>query len=73
VQNESVAGDLNCDGAVNNFDITPFVLALTATPPDYPEYYAQYGECDHTLADINGDGAVNNFDITPFVELLTEP
>jgi len=24
-----VRGDLNCDGAVNNFDIDPFVLALT--------------------------------------------
>jgi hypothetical protein len=63
-------GDLNCDGAVNNFDITPFVLALTATPPDYPEYYAVYPDCDHMLADVNGDGAVNNFDISPFVALL---
>jgi hypothetical protein len=64
-------GDLNCDGRVNNFDITPFVLALTATPPDYPEYYALYPDCDRNLGDINGDGLVNNFDITPFVELLT--
>jgi hypothetical protein len=66
-------GDLNCDGAIDNFDITPFVLALTATPPDYPEYYAQFPNCDHMLADVNGDGLVNNFDITPFVRLLTGP
>lgn len=63
-------GDLNCDGAVNNFDITPFVNALTATPPDYPEYYTAYPNCDRDLADINGDGRVDNFDITPFVALL---
>jgi hypothetical protein len=56
---------------VNNFDITPFVLALTATPPDYPEYYAQFSSCDRNLGDINGDGHVDNFDITPFVRLLT--
>jgi hypothetical protein len=64
-------GDLNCDGAVDNFDISPFVLALTATPPDYPEYYALYSSCDRNLADINGDGSVDNFDISPFVALLT--
>ena len=63
-------GDLTCDGAVNNFDITPFVLVLTGTAPDYPEYYAMYPDCDHMLADCNQDGAVNNFDITPFVDLL---
>jgi hypothetical protein len=65
-------GDLNCDGRVNNFDITPFVIALAATPPDYPEYYALYPDCDRNLGDINGDGLVNNFDITPFVHLLTD-
>lgn len=63
--------DLNCDGGVDNFDITPFVLALTATPPDYAEYYAVYPTCDIMNGDINGDGSVDNFDITPFVALLT--
>jgi hypothetical protein len=66
-----LAGDLNCDGRVDNFDITPFVLALTATPPDYAEYYAVYPTCDIMNGDINGDGSVDNFDITPFVALLT--
>ncbi|MGD8453610.1 MAG: hypothetical protein PVJ57_17485 [Phycisphaerae bacterium] len=65
-----IAGDVNCDGAVNNFDIKPFVQALTATPPDYPEYYAAYPDCNHMNGDINGDGVVDNFDIAPFVSLL---
>lgn len=60
-------GDLNCDGLLNNFDIDPFVLALTD-----PETYAgQYPECSVAAADINGDGLVNNFDIDPFVSCLT--
>ncbi|MBU0639778.1 MAG: thrombospondin type 3 repeat-containing protein [Planctomycetes bacterium] len=63
-------GDLNCDGVLNGFDIDAFVLALQATPPSYPEYYAQYPDCDIYLADINGDGQVNGFDIDPFVDLL---
>jgi hypothetical protein len=61
-------GDLNCDGAVNAFDIDPFVLALT----DPPGYAAQYPNCNYMLGDINGDGAVNAFDIDPFVDLLTK-
>ncbi|MGD8452120.1 MAG: dockerin type I repeat-containing protein [Phycisphaerae bacterium] len=60
-------GDLNCDGEVNNFDISAFVLALT-NPTNYA---AQYPTCDRYLADVNGDGDVNNFDIGPFVALLT--
>jgi hypothetical protein len=59
-------GDLNCDGVVNNFDITPFVLALT----DSASYQATYPDCDIMNGDIDGNGAVNNFDITPFVHLL---
>ncbi|MGD8451113.1 MAG: S8 family serine peptidase [Phycisphaerae bacterium] len=64
-------GDVNCSGEVNNFDIRPFVLVITGTPPGYPEYYDRFPACDHHLADINGDGTVNNFDIGPFVDLLT--
>ncbi len=61
------AGDLNCDGAVNAFDIDPFILALT----DPTAYAATWPACDVQLADINGDGTVNAFDIDPFVALLT--
>jgi hypothetical protein len=60
-------GDMNCDGAVNTFDIDPFVLALT----DPAAYEMWYGECVLMYADINADGAVNTFDIDPFVILLT--
>jgi hypothetical protein len=60
-------GDLNCDGALDGYDIDPFVLALTN-----PELYAAtYADCDYMLADINGDGAVNGYDIDPFVQCLT--
>ncbi|MGD8452607.1 MAG: C25 family cysteine peptidase [Phycisphaerae bacterium] len=62
-------GDMNCDGTVDNFDISPFVLALT-NPTGYA---AAYPDCDILNGDINGDGELNNFDISPFVNLLTEP
>jgi hypothetical protein len=59
-------GDLNCDGAVNNRDIDPFVLALT----NPSKYAKQFPDCDRMLGDINEDGRLNNFDIDPFVKLL---
>ncbi len=62
-------GDLNCDGAINAFDIDPFVLALT----DVTAYRAAYPDCYFLTADVNGDGEVNAFDIDPFVELLIGP
>jgi len=60
-------GDLNCDGTVNNFDIDPFVLALT----DPGGYTTKFPDCNRLLADVNQDGKVDNFDIDPFVKLLT--
>ncbi|MGE0481466.1 MAG: hypothetical protein AB7Q17_13440 [Phycisphaerae bacterium] len=60
-------GDMNCDGAINNFDIDPFVLALT----DPAGYAAAFPTCNLANADANHDGSVNNFDIDPFVALLT--
>ncbi|MGD8451974.1 MAG: dockerin type I domain-containing protein [Phycisphaerae bacterium] len=62
-----LVGDLNCDGIVNNFDITAFIKALT----DPAGYGVVYPNCDVNLADVNGDGLVNNFDISPFIDLLT--
>ena len=62
-------GDINCDGAINAFDIEPFLLALFE--PD--EYAIQYPNCDINLGDINGDGLINAFDIEPFVDLLFGP
>ncbi|MBL8878041.1 MAG: hypothetical protein JNG88_02885 [Phycisphaerales bacterium] len=50
-------GDMNGDGAVNNFDIDPFVAALI-------------GDTFNFRADCNGDGRLDNFDIDAFVEIL---
>ncbi|NLG43725.1 MAG: hypothetical protein GX547_10795 [Phycisphaerae bacterium] len=61
------AGDTNCDGAVNVFDIDPFVLALV----DSAAYASAFPACEISTADTNGDGEVNVFDIDPFVLLLT--
>ena len=63
-------GDLNCDGSINSLDIDPFVLALTSTPPNYPEYYAEHPDCDVMLADCNCDGSINSIDIDVYVDLL---
>ncbi len=60
-------GDLNCDGAVNFFDIDAFVLAIT----DLAGYEVAYPDCDIMLADCNGDGDVDFFDIDAFVMLIT--
>jgi len=60
-------GDCNCDGVTNNFDIDPFVLALT----DPAGYKARFPNCIVYNADCNNDGVVDNFDIDPFVRLLT--
>jgi hypothetical protein len=60
--------DVNCDGLVNNFDIDPFVLALS----DLVAYGAQYPACSRLAGDANGDGHIDNFDIDPFVLCLID-
>ena len=63
-----IKADANCDGAVNAFDIDPFVLALT----DLVAWAAAYPACDFLCTcDMNDDGAVNAFDIDPFVAALS--
>ncbi|MGE0480857.1 MAG: hypothetical protein AB7Q17_10345 [Phycisphaerae bacterium] len=66
VEARFLRGDLNCDALVNNFDIDPFVLALT----DAEAYALQFPNCDVSNADANGDGVLNNFDIDAFVACL---
>jgi hypothetical protein len=66
-----VAADMNCDGTINAFDVDAFTLALTATPPDYPEYYSVYPTCDRLNADMNGDAVLDAFDVDLFTEYLT--
>jgi hypothetical protein len=67
---EHAAGDLNCDGLINGYDIDPFVTALISAP-DFEDYYAEYPDCDGMRADVNHDGYANGYDIDPFVLLLT--
>jgi len=63
--------DADCDGAVNNFDIDPFVIGLTRGQAAYEQ---RYPGCRYFCnLDANGDGKVNNFDIDPFVKCLTSP
>lgn len=59
-------GDMNCDGLLNNFDIDPFVLALT----DPESYGTEYPGCSLLIGDMNLDGVFNNFDIDLFVECI---
>lgn len=61
-------GDSNCDCRVDNFDIDPFVYALTAPGT----YTTLYPDCDIHHADVNQDGEVNNFDIDAFVLALID-
>ncbi|MBU0638534.1 MAG: hypothetical protein KKB50_06690 [Planctomycetes bacterium] len=65
-----LAGDVNCDGEINGFDIDAFIVALQSTPPDHATYYAVYPDCHVENADCNGDGLINGFDINVFVALL---
>lgn len=62
-----VLADANCDGAINGFDIDPFVLALT----DLAGWQAQFPGCPECNVDVNCDGSINGFDIDPFVDCLT--
>lgn len=64
----SLAGDMNCDGRINGFDIDPFVLAVVR-----PDLYAlQFPSCDILRGDVDGNGRFDNFDIDPFVGLLVD-
>jgi hypothetical protein len=60
------AGDMNCDGAFDGFDIDPFFFALA----DPGAWQLQFPGCDIAAGDINADGEVDGFDIDPFFALL---
>jgi hypothetical protein len=63
----SLAGDLNCDGAVNFADINPFVLYLS----NFATWQGTYAGCLPENGDINGDGLYPDFgDINPTIALL---
>jgi hypothetical protein len=63
-------GDSDGTGAVNNFDIDAFVMALS-NPDAYIALFCNGDtECYICRNDLNGNGAVNNFDIDAFVACL---
>lgn len=59
-------GDLNCDGAIDGLDISPFVLALL----DPTGYAAAYPSCDRMHADCDGNGVIDFADVAAFVTRL---
>ncbi len=65
-----VVGDMNCDGAVDAFDIEGFVTGLV----DPADYAARWPECfAESARDINQDGAFDAFDIEALIEVLSGP
>ncbi len=56
--------DANCDGAVDAFDIEPFIDVLV-NPNPMP--------CSSCAGDANGDMVVDAFDIEPFINCLVGP
>jgi hypothetical protein len=67
----TVAGDLNCDGVMDQDDIAHFVQALIA-PAAYDADHDgdPYSACARQRADLDHNGLVNGADIVSFVEAL---
>jgi hypothetical protein len=63
------AGDMNCDGAVDDADLNGFVTGLLWGQAAYD---AAYPDCDFTRADLNDDGTVDFADINLFVALIRD-
>ncbi|MBK8914180.1 MAG: hypothetical protein IPM64_06185 [Phycisphaerales bacterium] len=63
-------GDLDGDGRLTNFDIDPFVLALTNRQAYQAAFPHIPPEAIDILGDMDGDGVLTNFDIDPFVDAL---
>ncbi len=61
-----VRADVNCDGAIDFFDVDPFLVVLF----DPVGYGAAYPECWPMTADLDRSGRVDFFDIDPFVNCL---
>ena len=59
------AGDMNCDGVVNFFDIDLLVASF-----GYPACAGWPHCCPCSRGDVNGDGVNNFFDIDPFIARL---
>ena len=56
--NDVLLGDVNLDGVVNFFDISPFIARLSS-------------QTFQSEADIDGNGVVSFFDISGFIQILS--
>lgn len=65
----AIPGDMNCDGAVDVLDISPFALALV----DPDGYAAQHSGCNIILADLNNDSQLDGTDVSPFAAAILSP
>ncbi len=64
----AIAGDANCDGAVNWRDIDLFVAGMNDDVSSWQAAFpAGHPCCSFTNLDANGDGHVNWRDIDPFI------
>lgn len=61
-------GDVDNDGSIDNFDITPFIAALPAA--NEAAFLIQFPTGNYAAADIDMNGTPDNLDITPFIALL---
>ncbi len=63
--------DMNCDGALDTFDIDPFMVAMT----DPAGYAATYPNCNIRQGDLDCDGDIDVLDLQVFNCLVpgTEP
>lgn len=63
----AILGDMNGDGVLNSFDVSPFELALA----DPLAYAAMYPDIDADfVGDINNSGSMDAFDVAAFEQLL---
>jgi len=68
----ALLGDMNRDGAVNGFDIDPFMDALN-NPDDFQIWWNENGSIYHNfpaVGDMNGDGNFDEDDTPIFVDYL---
>jgi photosystem II stability/assembly factor-like uncharacterized protein len=63
---QTIVGDLNCDGHISAADIDPFVTALEGQAA----FEVAFPQCTWFNGDCNDDGVVDVADITPFVQIL---
>ena len=68
-----IPGDMNCDGVVNQADLSVFLTKLAAgggPPPSNLPYEPIFDECGWWIGDVNQDGVFDQDDLAPFLAKL---